>query len=381
MRESGSRSAGYQIVLVATCLAILLGPGQVGTAMAAPCRLPIPFDDAQARQILASQRPFAPADRDRFFTFEHPDWSDAAPLVETPGPGLDEDETRGALRVFLERRFVCAPERVRDGLAVYSDPVARQKLPDPTLRAALAALVGTIGEPAIEFLLYRAPVTLVHFGIYVDDTTGLPGHVAGAFVAPDGTRFIVVDRRYRFDPFAAFSGLLVHEALHSGADEDTAGLPEEATGIAVEALVYMQMLLVAPGLATLPDELGRVNNNHLALVRLNSGPAGSDQLTLFVPGSDANIDPLATEPLTEFYEYYARYSAPEGDAGFRERETTGNWLLAQILTGLAEPGATVPADPAFDEATLAFIDRNQEALSPAELVAVACILELDAPCG
>jgi hypothetical protein len=64
--------------------------------------------------------------------------------------------------------------------------------------------------------------------------------------------------------------------------------------------VYLQMLLVAPSIAALPDDLTRFVENHQALVRLNSGPAGSDRLTIFVPDSEQNIDPLATEPLTEF---------------------------------------------------------------------------------
>jgi hypothetical protein len=301
---------------------------------------------------------------------------------EFPGPALDETATRDALRAFLERRFPCETDRVQGGLAVYSDPTARQKIPSPTLRAALAALTGTVGEPAIEFLLFRTPVTLIDFGIYVEPTTGFPGRVGGAFVAPDGTRHIVIDRRYRYTPFGAFSALLAHEALHSGADEDNAGWPKETVASGIEALVYMEMLLTDPSLASLPDELTRTNNNHGALVRLNSGPAGSDRLTLFVPDGSTNIDPLAIEPLTEFAEYYARYSTPAGDPSFRERETEGNWLLEQILTLLAGPDGDAP-DPGanFDADTLAYVDTHQAVLGPSSLVAVACILELNAPCA
>jgi hypothetical protein len=360
----------------------LLGGGWLpigGHAAASHCEPSLPVDDERASRILAEERPFAPTNRDLFFTFAHPDWADAAPPQDVDGPGLSEEETRKALRAFLERRFPCTPGRVRDGLAIYGDPVARQKFPEPPLRAALAALTGTLGEPAIAFLLYRTPVTLVNFGIYVEREVGLPGRVGGAGVSPDGTRFIVIDRRDRFAPFGAFSALLVHEALHTGADDDVAGLPEEAVATAVEALVYMEMLLTDPGLARLPDELTRFTNNHMAVVRLNSGPPGTDRLTLFVPHSDDNIDPLAVEPLTEFYEYYAYYSATD-DPEFRERETEGNWLLQEILGRLAEPGETPPDRADFDEETVAFVDRNLAALSPAELIAVACILELDVPC-
>jgi hypothetical protein len=351
----------------------------VGSAGAVPCQPSLPVDDERARRILAEERPFAPTDRDLFHSFEHPDWADAAPIEFAAGPALSDEETRDALRSFLERRFPCAPGRVRDGLAVYDDPQARQKAPEPTLRAALAALTGTLGEPAIGFLLYQTPVTLIHFGAYVWPGEGVPDRVAGVYGLSDGTQQIVVDRHLRFAPFAALSALLFHEALHTGVDDDTAGLPEETVANALEALVYMEMLLTEPALAALPDDLTRTVNNPLAVARLNSGPAASDRITLFVPGSEINIDPLAVEPLTEFYEYYAYYSA-HADPDFRDRVTEGNLLLREVLAALAEPGQAPPDDADFDQETLEFVDQNQAALSPAELVAVACILKLDVPC-
>lgn len=93
-----------------------------------------------------------------------------------------------------------------------------------------------------------------------------------------------------------------------------------------------------------------------------------------------NIDPVATEPLTEFYEYYLRYSAPD-DPDFPVRESPGNLLLQDLLAALAEPGAVPPENPDFDQETLTFVDHNLGVLSPAELIAVACILQLDIPCS
>lgn len=362
------------------CLTLFMSlvvPLALPSRAAVPCQVPLPVSDERARELLSEERPFALADPDLFFSYENPAWYDAAPLVRLDGPALTEAETADALRRFLEKRFACAPRRVQDGMKYFTDPMARLKLPDPTLRAALAALTGTVGEPAIDFLLYRAPVNLVTFSMYVSD--GLPLHAAGVTRPTDGTQTIVFDRRIRFAPFSAYSALLLHEVLHTGADDDTAGLAEEAVASAVQALVYMETLLVDPSIAYLPDEFTRDVNNHQAVVRLNSGPAGSDRLTVFVPDSDVNIDPLAVEPLTEFYEYYPRYSID--GAEFRERETEGNQLLRDILTLLAEPGHSPPDDADFDQETVAFVDRNQAVLSPAELIAVACILKLDIPCA
>jgi hypothetical protein len=78
-------------------------------AAAASCRLMLPDHNGQASQILSQLRPFAPRNRAFFYTFELPDWKDASPLVATQGPGLSEEETRMALRAFLERPFHAVP--------------------------------------------------------------------------------------------------------------------------------------------------------------------------------------------------------------------------------------------------------------------------------
>jgi hypothetical protein len=350
------------------------------------------YDDAAASKILATKRPFSPANRDLFYSPDRADWGDVAPLHYAQGPALSEQKIKKQLRAFLKRRFPCSPSRVKDGLDVFDYPIALQKIPDPTLRAALAALVGTIGEPAINYLLLQAPVTTIHFSVVIHYGEGIPqGGSAALFGAPDGTFEIVFDGHFRFSPFGSFSALLFHEALHvetpravpaAGDKPDGVGLPEEATAISLESLVYMQMILTDPTIVRQTDFATRFGNNRLALVRLNSGIAGTDRLNVFVPNGKTNIDPTAIEPLTQFYEYYPRafYEGP-GDAAWRERETHGNALLQVVLPALAESGHTPPAHPDFDRATLDFIDQNEAVLSPGQLIAVACLLQLDVPCA
>lgn len=353
--------------------------GSVPAGASGPCPADEPGDDDFARSVLARDRPFALTDRDLFHTFERREWADSAPLSLPQGPPPSEAETKEALRAFLRRRYPCDPQRVLDALAVLSDPLAREKIPEPTLRAALAALAGTIGQPAIGYVLAQVPVTRIHFGVYLLHGEGFPGHFAGTYRYRDGTVEAVIDRRYRALPFAALSALVLHETLHLANDDEGAGLPEESIASSFEALVYMEMLLTDPSLALLPDELTRFNSNHLALVRLNSAPHGSDRLTLFVPDGSDSIDPLSPTPLTEFYEYRDRFRGP-GDPEFRDHATVGNDLLRRMLLSLSE-GEAPPEDADFDRATLEYLDRNQGALSPSELLRVACILRLDVPCA
>jgi hypothetical protein len=368
----------FVAILLAPLLAAASQPSALRAAQECDPQLPVSEDDA--REILSTERPFSPDDPDLFFSWEHPDWEDVSPPESPDGPALGEVETREALRQFLTKRFPCTPEAVRDGLAIYGDPVARQKLPDPTLRAALAALVGTLGEPAILYLLFEAPVTSIHFGVgFAIEEGGVSLRAAATWGALDGTQQIVFDRKDRFSHFGAFSALLFHEALHVSTDNEGAGEFEEVIAFSLEALVYMEMLLADPTIALGTDGLTRYLNNHTALLRLNSAPEGSDRMTLLVPDSDVNIDPTAVEPITQFYDLYNLIGAPaiEDYAG---RETPGNSLLQDVLENLSEPGEDAPADAEFDADTLEFIDRNHATLSPEELVAVACILRLDAEC-
>lgn len=380
-----------RLAVTAGCVLLLFGGAWQSVRPAAGATCATHYDDAAASEILATERPFAPANRELFLNYVKPDWADVSPHQHFTGPALSEQETKAALRHFLELRFPCEPQRVLDGLAVYNNPLAIQKISDPTLRAALAALTGTIGEPAIAFLLRRAPVSAIYFGVVLHYGEGIPtGTTAAPYDLPDGTWVIVFDSRYRYNPFETLSALLFHESLHvefpaasaTSAKPDGVGQAEETTAISLETIVYMQMLLTDPSLARSPDALTRGANNQAVLARLNSGIAGTDRLNLFLPDNEETIDPVSVFTMTEFSDYYATATYGESaDPEWLGLETSGSELLQSVLPALAEPGSTAPEQPDYDQATLQFIDQNQAVLSPGELIAVACILELDVPCS
>src|SRR4051794_3073472 len=123
-------------------LLALSGPLHVERSAAAKsCDSPTVIDDATASTILKTKRPFSPTNLDLFSSYSLPAWEDAAPDKFATGPGPTAAETRTMLRTFLRKRFPCSDDRVLEGLAVFDHPSVKQKIPDPTLRAALAALI------------------------------------------------------------------------------------------------------------------------------------------------------------------------------------------------------------------------------------------------
>jgi len=291
-----------------------------------------------------------------------------------------EEEVRDELRRVLEARFPCSPHRVAGGLSVLDDPVAMEKIPDHRLRGALAALTGTIGEPAIRFALETSEVQSIHFGVGTMPGRGLDFRYAFTSTDREGELIIVIDLTYRHVHFAALAPILFHELLHAGDNVDPAGEIEETIAFSLQALVYMELLLTQPNLALNPDILTWDLNNRTALVRLNSAPPGDEGLTLRVSESDVPIDPTRVESVTQFSDLYAAESAPTDQEHWVGEPSVGNELLRAVLERLAEPGESPPDDADFDEETLEFVDRNHDPLTAAELVTVACILKLDAPC-
>jgi hypothetical protein len=377
------RQVARCVLLVTLSLQIAAGLSSAAGRVAPECVSHLPtMSSSRAEEILTTQRPFVPRNLDLFYSFDNPAWVDAAPLRAAEGPARSEEEIAQELRSFLRARFPCRASRVADGMGVFDDSVAQAKIPNPTLRAALASLTGTIGEPAIRAIL-DGPIEGVDFGVVVGYREGLPsriyaGYAISGATAEDPVR-IVFNQRHRFDHFALFAPVLFHEALHVGPiprpGTPVVGIPEETIAPALDTVVAMQQLLTEPRLARLGTEYARIPFNFSILLRLNSGPPGSAELRLFLPDNDESIFPLVDGPITDFASFFRGY------LGFVDLPTPGNDLLAEVLPALAASAAAIPEDPAFDAATLTFLDENQEVLSAQELVAVACILEVVELCA
>lgn len=122
---------------------LLPAPTVASTAPPAPTAPPGSSADGSL-----ARRPFAPTDVALFLPEIFPD---APPVVPLEGAVPDEAAARTMLQEYAEEArpdgSLAAP--MTD---VYDDPAIGQRVPDPSLRAALAGLVETYGEPAIDFV-------------------------------------------------------------------------------------------------------------------------------------------------------------------------------------------------------------------------------------
>lgn len=306
---------------------------------------------SQSATTLLQQPPFPPTD---ISLLSAGLYTDGPPMVSPASGPTDEVTLRQQLNSLLVGRFGAASPRVAEGLSIFDADSAKQIVPDPRLRAALVSLIGTIGEPAINGTL-DGTYSTARFG-----QTQNPFNAAEVQQFADGTLQIVFNERYQFEGFKFQAPTMAHEALHR---DPAVSNKEELINDSVATLVYGQILLENPGLATHSTEITRTLNTNL-MGRLNSRDANGNLRLLtstgnLFPGSGTNFPSFVSgfEPLGS--------------------DTPGNAVLRNMLANVVGPSVTVPDNPDFDDATVSLLDLNQNALTDAQVVRLAQILKLD----
>ena len=183
---------------------------------------------ATTAQDTLKQPPFAPTDVNLFGPAVYSSASAMSPASSGP---TDEATPRSKLSDLLNQRFPNSPKTVNQALALFDSDKTKQIVPDPRVRAALVALKGAAGEPAIAGIL-DGTYSVVRFGT-VD-----PRALAQMFPpsrSSDGTARILVNQKFQFEDFRLFVPLLAHEALHR---DDLGGNKEELVNKSIETLVY-----------------------------------------------------------------------------------------------------------------------------------------------
>src|SRR5262249_7267616 len=137
------------------------------------------------------------------------------------------------------------------------------------------------------------------------------GRVVGPAADDDGaaTSGRVVNDRYRAEHPALLAASLTHDLLWSGPG---AGQYEECMLHALGAMVHVQLLAIAPRLASLGTELAR-RQNSLAITLLNSRHPGAADVSLIAPDGPGTIPGGAPAMQTPDFWSIPFVSGPGGD--------------------------------------------------------------------
>lgn len=320
---------------------------------------------------LLAQRPFKPLEPALFFPSVYP--SDL-PLMDATGAPLSENGARARLEAYLKARYPNDPEKLKAGIALYNNPETFLKISSPTLRAAFVALMDTVGEPAIDYVLHartsqgNPKVALARFSRFPENR-GNTIAMVNTF-SPDDPEVVVIEFNERFqaeNPFL-FTSTFAHEALHRGAQGANSIVQEEVC-YAFDTLVYLEQLAYYPELAQSGTWLSRWMNTN-ALSRLNSG-SGSE-LGLYDSNGNQPIWPDSSKDTPSFDERFV-------DNPGRDSTSPGHDLLKQYLERVKEDGHRLPDRLDFSVELLRWISDNQAEVSPEELIAAARALQLALP--
>jgi hypothetical protein len=298
----------------------------------------------------------------------YPQGSPMSPAVDpTPGVPHDEATLRAQLASFLSKRLSAA--RVRAALAVFGRGDVRAKVPDPTLRAALVGLTGTLGESEIEWFVRQSAVrvTDTRFG-------GAPvGSIATVSGNPPNL-IMIFNRRYAGENFALLSSTFAHEILHLHMGGKITAT-EEVILHAVSAAVQMQLLAHRPELATGGTELARQANQEVQLF-VNSRVPGSSRSTVIAPGGRGTA-PGSTRSRRDLYGHGKEWNLFRQQAPLPTDSSPAPPVFANVLRGLLAPGTVVPKPLNYTMKTAELFSRlNDTWLAPVDRLRVSVLLGL-----
>jgi hypothetical protein len=376
------------LVTLAALIALFVAlSAEAGTERAAACPAPRPVpaglekppENATATQLanfLLALPQRKPCDVNLFTSkFQPGDWPGLYPEGRPMAPAVDpnhgvprdEAEVRAQLASFL-RKHLGSGARVNAALALFGRSDVRARVADPTLRAALVALTGTVAEPVIEwFVSQKALKVDTRFG-------GVPlgGSASVSGLRPNLT--MLFSRRYAAEHFALLSSTFAHEILHlHGSGQITA--TEEVIVHAVTAVVHMQLLARHPELATGGTELARQANQEVLLF-MNSRTPGSSRSAIIAPGGRGTA-PGSTRSRRDLYGHGKEWNLFRQQAPLPTDSSPTPPPFAKVLRALLATGVAIPRPLNYTKQTaLLFSKTNDTWLAPVDRLRVSVLLGL-----
>ena len=326
-------------------------------------------DDQAAERLRRAPEP--PADPGRFTPDLYPAGPPVVPAADAGRP-VDEYTVAADFASFLEGHLGGNRTRVDITLERFHDSRVIERLPDPGVRAGFLTLTGTLGDLVIEpFLTGELPVVGISYGVTADAS-----RVVGPAADPGelGSRWRLVNERYRHEPFPLLAGSLLHDLLHH---EPAVSDAEETVLHALLAAVHLQVISRSPALAG-TTELAR-RQNSLALSLLCSRQPGEPEIRIIAPEGLGTIPGGAPSMQTpDFWSIPFAPDHPELRPPTLALRTVLDALVGDGIgagaDAVVEPGAPV----VVDEQTAELLDQHvlSRELRPHELIAAAAALGL-----
>jgi hypothetical protein len=307
-------------------------------------RSPVQADEASCTPPLKAGRlrPQAPAD-----------WTGRSPASTSPPP--TDAEVRAEVTQVMRRRFRRAePERaVRDAMLLYESPRLREITGDEVvLRAALAELKGTLGEPVLRFALTTDRPLSLRFGRPV-----LP-NASGEAVGDGYHLSIMVHEEYRNESPALVAPVVFHELMHQGGQSQQ---PEEIVNNVLDRRLTIELLRDAPAAFTRRSRL--IDSARIGVVAQLNTRVGTElaversETTNVLPGFEGPPAPSFVAVLLSEESDGADVGVASYYSRLADAPTKGNPTLVEVLRMVA-PDADVPDDQLFDRSAVTLLDRH-----------------------
>ena len=218
------------------------------------------------------------------------------------------------------------------------DAISVDLVPAPKARAALAGLMGTFAEPAIDWLLTSAnctgkPVRRIVFEQPPDN----PGLFAQVTHASDGSRIVRISPALEGEPIERLIPILAHEAIHC--DKEASKL-EEIVATAFDTYLYILLASIRPEIVGGGTPLTKDFNVDV-IAMINSGRSIPESIGVLPSPGVRQAIPGTTSPHGSFADLVA--AAYEGVPDRSPEEP-----LAQVYAARIASAAGAPAGPSFN---------------------------------
>lgn len=314
----------------------------------------ITFDRGQNKpRFTLANRNWAPTDLSYFTK----DTYSSAPNPTTASTEPNSTTVRNNLDAFLSSKVsqgLITADQKTTALGIFDNTDNAVYVPSANLRAAIAALVGTVGEPAIASYLGKTNTTGNRYtSITFDATISASAPISETKLSAGGRLSLKLRPTYAGEDFRALSAVLAHESVHQDlpGTQNGDGTPpnsqdEEVIANTVQAVVYIQHALASGGFVANGTALvNKINEQVLALLNSGQGlfpyggifkaPALTNDGNVF-PGAKTNVGGFGDNSTVESFEDFVRREYVF--RGFSAGATTGNTVASAIITNIIGTG-------------------------------------------